>query len=499
MSTDNRTVINDCEASTGWTGSDSATATSLSGLFFEGSGALSTQFSNTQENMSTTRDSVGAGTFSLDWSDSTLYMLIKDNLSADFATLGIQFVIGDATPDTIGYRVGGIDARGVPLGLGFACYRLDVSVVVASPGTDAVDFQTITGSEANLVQTACTHIGYGGEHASKAQGAIDNAFMDCFRYIANDSYALTVNGGTVGTPETMADVFGDDETNGWGMIGNPLGTQYLFAAPTEWGDTGTASSYFTADGEQWYWVGDNGGGHALGATHFPFRLIGNATGTNSWVVNGLVIVNTGTRAEFDMSDANMDTVEMDGCSLIGIGTIELPSSGGTSRFSTNTIFSDCDQVTNNGADMDGSSILLSIVGSDTGALLYNEASDPDGTLDNLTISKGTASHHAIDFGTAVDSSLSSITLRGIDFSGFGFPFCFHLRYIYDCLNFFLFFLFRFCFFGHFYLFLDFFFFLFLFYFFFFLCGFYFLFFFHPWYLNDCFNFFILINYFLNTY
>jgi hypothetical protein len=37
----------------------------------------------------------------------------------------------------------------------------------------------------------------------------------------------------------------------------------------------------------------------------------------------------------------------------------------------------------------------------------------------MTISSGGNSHHAIDFGTLVDSSLVSITLRGIDFTGFG--------------------------------------------------------------------------------
>ena len=417
MSTDNRTIINDCDANTGWSGSDAANVSTLS--FFEGTASLSTQFSNTQENMSTTEDSVGGGTFSLDWSDSTLYMIIKDNLMADFATLGVQFIIGDATPDTIGYRVGGIDARGMQLSEAFATYRLDVSVIVAAPGTDTVDFQTIAGTEANLVQTACTHIGYGGEHSSKAQGAIDNAFMDCFRYIANDSYALTVNAGTVGTPETMADVVVDDVASGWGMVANPLGLQYTFAAPTEWGDTGTANSYFTATGEQWFFMGDNAGGHALGVTHFPFRLIGNGTGTNSWVLSGVVVVNTGTRAEFDMSDANMDIIDVSGGSWQGFGAIELPSSGGTTRETLSVVFSGCDQITNNGADMDGCSVLLSNVAADTGALLYNEASDPDGTLDNLTFSTGATAHHAIDFGTAVDSTLTSITLRGCNFNGFG--------------------------------------------------------------------------------
>lgn len=414
MSTDNRTIINDCEANTGWSGSDAATAVSDAGLFFQGSNALATQYSNVDEDMSTTQDSVGAGTFSLDWSDSTLYMIIKDNLNQAFSAGGVQFIIGDATPDTIGYDVGGDDARGVPLSSAFSCYRLDVSVIVATPGT----FQVIAGAEASLDQTACTHIGYGGIHASKAVGAVDNCWMDCFRYIANGSYALTINGGTVGTPETMADVVGDDATGGWGMVANPLGDQFLFAAPAQWGDVGTANSYFTADNEQWYLVGDNGGGHAIGVGNFPFRLIGNGTGTNSWVVNGTVIINTGTRAEILMDDSNMDIIQLNGCQVAGAGTIGLPSAGGTTRETLDTIFSNCDQITNNGADMTGCSILASNVAANLGALLYNEVADPDGTLDNLTITKtaGTA-HHAIEFGTSI--ATSAITLRNCNF-GTGF-------------------------------------------------------------------------------
>ena len=410
MSTDNRTIINDCEANTGWSGSDAATAVSDSGLVFQGSNALATQYSNVDENMSTTQDSVGAGTFSLDWSDSTLYMIIKDNLNQNFASGGVQFIIGDATPDTIGYDVGGVDARGVPLSSAFNCYRLDVSVIVTTPGT----FQVIAGAEANLVQTACTHIGYGGIHASKAVGAVDNCWMDCFRYIANGSYALTVNGGTVGTPETMADVVGDDVASGWGMVANPFGTQYLFAAPTQWGDTGTASSYFTASGEQWYFVGDNAGGHAIGAGNFPFRLIGNGTGTNSWVLNGVAIVNTGTAAEFDMSNTDMNIVEMDGCSLQGLGAIQLPSSGGTSRFTTNTIFSGCGIITSNGADMSGSSVLTPAISANTSGLIWNENADTTGLLDDMTFSKTAAvAHHAIEFGLNIPTT--NITLNGCAF------------------------------------------------------------------------------------
>jgi len=417
MSTDNRTIINDCDANTGWTGDDTATAISDAGSFIEGSGGLSTQLSNADEQMHTTQDSVGASTFSLDWSDSTLYMNIKDNLGNSYTNGGYQFVVGDAA-DLIGYFVGGNDAIGMPGQFYFAAFKLDVSEVVASPGTADVDFTEFTGTEANLDQTVCTRIGYGSLHLAKAVGSVDNVIMDGFYYIANGSYALTINGGTSGTPETMTDVFGDDNTNGWNLIANPLGAQYQFFGPTEWGEASASSDhYFTADGEQWFWIGDNSGGKAVGATHFPFRVLSNGTVTNSsFVIDNVVIVNTGTGAEFDCSNTDMDTLEIDGCSISGLASFNAPSSGGTSRFCTNTIFSNCGQITHNGADMSGSSVLTSTVDADTGALVYNETSDPDTVMDGMTFSKGTNAHHAIDFGTNVSSE---ITLRNIEFSGFG--------------------------------------------------------------------------------
>jgi hypothetical protein len=412
MSTDNRTIINDCEANTGWAGDDTATVITDAGQFYQGSAALSTQLSNADEHMYTTRDSVGAGTFSLDWSDSTLYMLIKDNLQQTAANGGVQFVIGDGT-NRPGYDIGGNDAVGMPLPTYFNCYKLDVSVIVATPGT----FTDFAGIEASMAQTTCTQIGYGTIHLAKAVGAVDNAFMDCFRYIANDSYALTINGGTAGTPETMSDVAGDDVTNGWGMISNPLGDLYYFFAPTEWGEaSASADHYFSADGEQWFWLGDNGGGHAVGSTHFPFRVIGNATDTGSFVIDNVVIVNTGTGSEFDCSDTNIDTLEIDGCSMSGLASFSAPSSGGTSRFCTNTIFSNCGVITHNGASMNGSSVLTSTVVADEGALFYDETVDPDGEMDGMIFSKGTNAHHAIRFGANVPATM---TLRNCNFTGFG--------------------------------------------------------------------------------
>ena len=413
MSTDNRYQLSNCDQNTGWAGDDTASVIATAGSFLEGAGALSTQLSNAEEQMHTTEDDTATGTYSFDLSDSTCYATVKDNLHDTFANGGMAFVVGDGT-NLIGYYTAGNDAQAFPVQLYFRTYKVDLSVHVASPGANIAH----TGTEASLAQTTITQMGYGSLHLAKAVGAIDNAIMDGLYYLVNGSYALTINAGTVGTPETMTDVVADDEASGWSIVNNPKGSEIGFFAPTEWG-AAAADSYFTSDAEQWYLIGDNQGGHEIGAGNFPFRLFGDAGSTNSWAVLGTVIVNTGARSTWLMDDANMDTIQLNGCQMANCGTIGLPSSGGTTRETLDTIFANCDQITNNGADMDGSSILVSNVAADTGALLYNEASDPDGTLDNLTFTTGAAAHHSIDFGTNVDSSLISITLRGIEWTGFG--------------------------------------------------------------------------------
>jgi len=238
-------------------------------------------------------------------------------------------------------------------------------------------------------------------------------------YIANDSYALTINGGTSGTPETMVDVQGDDVTNGWGMVNNPVGTQYGFIVPTEWGNATTVAEHaFTASNEQWYWIGDNAGGHAVASTHFPFRVIGNATDTGSFIISNVVIVNTGTTAEFDCSNSDIDTLEIDLCTMIGLASFEAPASGGTSRFCTNTTFVNCGKVTSNLCDMSGNKYLTSTAAADDAALEYDEtlsASKELTTLDDSSFSQGANAHHAITFGTGIDED---ITLTGCAFDGF---------------------------------------------------------------------------------
>ena len=353
MSIDNRTELNDCDTVTGWTGDGSAPAVvTLVGSFYQGTGGIESQHTDTDEHMSTTQESVGATTFSLDLTTSTMYLLLKDNLVSTLALGGVQYVIGDGT-NKVGYDVGGNDSSGLPLVPFYNCYKLDVSNL-------PVAFNAYTGTEAALTQTTITEAGVGTLHLAKAVGNVANITVDYMSYIANGTAALTINGGTIGTPETMVDVQGDDVTNGWGLIANPFGSQYLFMGPTEWGDATTLTSYFTASDEQWFWIGG-----VAGIGNFDFNLTANATGTNSFVVTNTVIVGLDVRSDFDLAPANHNIMKLTSVTFTDIGVITFPLNN-IGNFANNCIFNNCAQVNPSTIDMESPS--------------FNSTTDANGAL-----------------------------------------------------------------------------------------------------------------------
>lgn len=407
MSVDLRTELNDCDVATGWTGDGPTPAvTTLTGQRYQGTGAIESQHSNANEHMATTNETVGATTFSLSAADFTFYLQLKDNLVNTALNGGIQFVLGDGT-DKVGFDVGGNDAVGLPLTPFYNAYKLDSSNLPSGSNI------TYTGTEGNLTLSAITEVGVGTLHLAKAQGNVTNIFVDYISYIANGSYALRINGGTSGVPETMVDVQGDDETNGWGMVNNPLGAQYGFFAPTEWGEpAANADSYFTASNEQWYWIGDNGGGAAVGALNFPFRVVGNATDTISFVLDNVVIVNTGQRAEFDMSSADVNTLQLDAVTFTDLGAITFPANTAT-KHANNCIFNNCAQVYLDTLTCDG--LIFNGTTNALGAIQW------DGTVteenqDNLTFnSDGTGHAIEISLNTA---SLTTFNIDGYSVNGY---------------------------------------------------------------------------------
>ncbi len=105
------------------------------------------------------------------------------------------------------------------------------------------------------------------------------------------------------------------------------------------------------------------------------------------------------------------TVDLTNCNFQDFGDLVLGT--GASLLACN--FINTDTITANGADLTGSLINGYEVAVDTSPLIWNVATDPDGLLDDMSITKGTAATHAIEFGT---TSPLTMTLTGIDFSGY---------------------------------------------------------------------------------
>ena len=400
MSVDLRTTLNACDSATGFLGDGpTPTVNTTTGQRYEGSGSIQSQHTNADEHMYTS--SIGG---TRDLSASTVYWLLKDNLVDTFANGGIQGVLSDST-DRIGYDMAGNNAPGLDLVPFYRCYKLDVSVVVATPGT----FNAYAGTEANLDQTAITEVGIGTLHLAKAVGNVANIFLDRMSFHLNSGYALRINGGTSGTPEATSDVQGDDITSGWGLVNQAIPGVFGFFGSMEWGEpAANADSYFLASDETWIFIGDNSGGKIVAAGNFKFRLISNATDTQSFVLNSVVLLNVGVRAPFDFSDANFDIVKLTSCTFNNWGVLTFPAFVATDKFLDACIFNNCDQVFFN--DMDASNCIFNGSNDADGALLVSVDGSTDSQPDMTFNSDGTG--HGVEITTPGDYTFDGWLFNG---------------------------------------------------------------------------------------
>lgn len=362
MSTDNRTLLNGAENDTdAWAGDDAVTNTSAAGDYYQGTQGLSTQLSNSLERM--TCSTIGG---TRDLSDASVWFLAKDNLQSSKSAGGGQVVLDDGT-DEVGFYCNGNDSPGLSLPSYYNCLKLDVS------NRAALSNNAYTGSAAALTVSAITGVGYGTIHQSKANGAIDNVWLDASYFIANTSYALTINGGTSGTPEDWSDVSGDDVTNGWGMVANLQGSKYDINASWEWGDTANADSYFTAADFQVYIDARD-----MGTGNFLVRTIAG-TGTNELRLSSGLFQNLGTPVVWDLSDTDMNVTQFDAITWTDAGTIKFAVQSAGNRHVDNCIFNNCGQIDFQSIDGDGS--IFNGSSDANGAILWDA---DDGSEENQT-------------------------------------------------------------------------------------------------------------------
>lgn len=129
-----------------------------------------------------------------------------------------------------------------------------------------------------------------------------------------------------------------------------------------------------------------------------------------WITGKFEALGTVARGRFEMIDAA--DVNIESCQFVGMDTFIFLATGDA----LNSVFRGCNAITMSGAGkLNGSSILVPTVAADASPLVWNLATDPDGYLDDMTFSKGTNAHHAVELGT---SSPLTMTFRGLITTGF---------------------------------------------------------------------------------
>lgn len=308
---------------------------------------------------------------------------------------GVRIVIGATAADWDAWKAGGVDKTPNPYG-GWYNYAVN-------PTARSYDYQygSGMGSTYRFVGMACTLTAAGPSKGSPFK-------IDAIRYgrgsiifeygSSGDGYANFV--------DAAAKNDANDATNGynrWGLF-SVYGGGYLWKGRMQIG-TGSNPCEFD-DSDAFILIDD-----VLNCTsNFNTIEINNASTIVNW--ENIIFKALGTTSPGRLvMNANAD-MNLDACQFIGLGNFTF---GGTNSEFLNSIFSNCGLITVAGGKLNGSQILTPTVAADASAINWNVATNPDGYLDNMTVSKGTNDHHAIEFGT---TSPTTMTVRGLTATGF---------------------------------------------------------------------------------
>src|SRR3989344_12906 len=410
---DHRIVVNEADAITNWTGT--VTLFTADPAPIEATGEVGA--------------TVGVAIFdsyvaySDDLSDAVIYCWVFSRLALGNTTDangGLMVSVGEAT-NLGAWKVAGADLaafRHDAGPTGWQCPALDTTSLPASPLSRA-------GSAASVNFSAVTRVGTTVNSLVAAPGMNPTYLVDIIRVLditdtAFNNCAISVIGGTSGDPGTFAEIAAADRSTATlaahGLVRQLATGAFGCQGPLRFGDgVGTTSSWFEDVNATLVFES-----RGFRTTLYKIFITDNGTGTATFILtNCALIAPTGVGASFDsLTDTDVTAVTVTGRRIDGF-TGGIGVGGGARQVFTTCTFSNggAVSVTSQSVDFTGSSVTGSTVAANTSALIWNVDTDTDGLLDNMTFSKGTNAHHAIEFGTALTLP-KSITLRGIDFTGF---------------------------------------------------------------------------------
>jgi len=329
-------------------------------------------------------DTVSAETIT---ADDAVFIWMKCDVAATLATHaagGMQALIGNSTTALKAYYVRGSDDYEYG---GWICVPVDPTL---TPSTNI-------GSPSGTWDHFGVRWNVPGSGASKGYPMK----IDAMRHGRN----LEITAGDSGTPATWDStaVYDAATTRQWGIC-QPTNTGTAIQGLVYWGTATTA--VYSRDTNRSIVIIDT----EWTSTDFTQILFAHASNDVVWDNVGLIALGTSNRGIIDVTADGAITWTNSVFQGIDVTTMLAGSTFDGSKWIG------CNEVDSGGGSLLDAQILEPTVATSSHGLLWNVASDPNGSLDGMTFSKGANAHHAIEFGT---TSPLSMTLTDITFTGFG--------------------------------------------------------------------------------
>ena len=298
---------------------------------------------------------------------------------------GIVMCIGDSTSAFVKFHMDGVDT--LPLGGGQV-------YVVRFDNTALAGFRTLVGSP------GATPSQIGGGLNTTAAAKAPNLGVDGARI--GTGYDIT--GGTGADPAaTFAGVAADDESTSEGVLQTADGG-YKLQGKLRIGSA--ASACELTESNKLISIRDTR--HAL--PDFTEILLENAASILTLENITFLALGTNNRGRLEVITGAASAL-LTSCVFDGFGETVL----GTGSVLVNCNWRGAGVIAANGANISGATVSGFEGVVDSSAIIWGTATDPDGFLDDVSISKGVAATHAVEFGA---SSPLNMTIRGMNASGY---------------------------------------------------------------------------------
>lgn len=303
--TDNRSLIDYADATTGWSSpvaGESITLTTTNPDPKELSGHLAISVSESEGEVLHTHSStnLSAGVLVYVWAQ------VVGSVDSQ-ASYGMSMVLGDGT-NTNAYQVAGSDVAVFRHNTGqvnYLCMVLDSGSLPTG--------KALQGTFGNFDDTQVTEFGANYNVSSKALGGADNCFVDTIKY---GNGGLTII-GTDTSSYFLADLAaldaGDTSTEAYGICRDLGGGIYGVQSQILLGDTGTGGDTLRMI-DQTFKIENFSG---VGTDKFGITIQGNSTGTQTITfTNSTLFCPTGTGAFLTATDTNVESFDMTNCVIL---------------------------------------------------------------------------------------------------------------------------------------------------------------------------------------